>query len=815
MPRRELLVTGVVQGVGFRPHVYRLATELGIRGSVANTAVGVVIEAEAPDELLVEFARRVWEQAPRLAQVRTLTQRDLPDPGDGQAAEGFRIIASTVVDGERALVPADTAVCEDCLRELRDPADRRYRHPFITCTACGPRFTIIRSLPYDRPGTTMADFPMCERCAAEYTNPADRRFHAQPVACNDCGPELWTLDAAGVRRTGNEQAIAAAQRVLAAGGVVAVKGIGGYHLACSATNRDAVALLRSRKHRPAKPLAVMAADLATARRIVHLSEHEAEVLSGPARPILLARRVAGSAVVDGVAPGTAELGVMLAYSPLHHLLLTAAPAGTASSSPAPPVEPLLVMTSGNLSDEPICYRDEDVARLLPMVDLVLGHTRPIHLPCDDSVVRVVDGKEYPLRRSRGYAPTPVPLGRELPPTFAVGAELKNTVCVIRGSDAFSSQHLGDMAGWESQQALAEVAGHVMALYEVTPQQWACDMHPGYQTAAWAQRMTASTPLLRVQHHLAHAVSLLAEHGRLDTAALVACFDGTGYGTDGGIWGGEWLTLTGDPATPEHTATLAPIQLPGGDAAVRQPWRTAMAHLHAAGIGWDPVLAPVEHAGPGDTALLLAQLDRRVACVPCTSAGRLFDAVSSLLGICHEISYEAQAAIELEQVAATAAVGAPVAWRGWGPVADAPIGTGWVAPGEGAVVGTSAVAGATVGTTAGPTVSPRVVDPAPMLAAMVRGLTDGAPVAQLALGFHVWLARAVVGVALAERQRTGIGTVGLTGGVFANVLLLRACAAALQAEGFEVLRHHLLPCNDGGIAVGQAVVAAVRSLQERD
>ncbi|MCL2089674.1 MAG: carbamoyltransferase HypF [Micrococcales bacterium] len=826
MARRTLLVTGVVQGVGFRPHVYRLAAGLGVLGSVRNTAAGVVVDAQAPAPVLDDLARRIATDAPPLADVQAVRVRD-ESPDDPRLTD-FAIIASADTDGavpstapsRRATVPPDCAVCDDCLTELFDPADRRFRHPFITCTDCGPRFTIITGVPYDRPATSMAGFPMCPRCAVEYHDPADRRFHAQPIACPDCGPRLWATDGT-TRTSGDEAALARAQQVLAEGGTVAVKGLGGYHLACRADDETAVARLRARKHRPDKPFALMARDRAVAARLIVLDDATTALLTDPARPIVLVAGRQGR-VVDAVAPGVPELGVMLAYTPLHHLLMTPGPSGI-------PVSDVLVMTSANLSDEPLYYRDDQTDRLLTLADLVLGHDRPIVTPCDDSVFRLVDGAPYPVRRSRGHAPLPVRLGSSAtlsrqndssncrsgvkvshwPTTFAVGAELKNTVCVLDGRDAVCSQHLGDMAGWESQQVLAATSAHVMDLYQVTPTRWAADAHPAYQTRAWAQRF-ARVPLVQVQHHRAHVASLLAEHHLLGTPLLAACFDGTGYGDDGAAWGGEWL-LAG-PEVPERgqdaivrVGSLTPVGLVGGDRAVREPWRMALAHLHHAGVPWSDDLPPVAQADPAARQVLAQLLDRWAktaqdsgdgsycpvpGVVATTSMGRLFDAVAALLGVRQVITYEAQAAIDLETLAASVVVDddprrwtgdeAVAAAGGWGPVDVSHY------PGD---------------------QRRRILDPAPVVRALVHGVQSGRDRAALALGFHVWVGRAVVAAARDVRATEGTTHVGLTGGVFANVLLVRQCAALLHDAGFEVVRHRLVPCNDGGLSLGQAVLAA--------
>lgn len=779
--RRQLLVTGVVQGVGFRPHVYRLAGELGLSGSVCNTEVGVVIDAQGPAGRLDELALRVRREAPALADVRDVQVVTVDDePG----RVGFRIIASTSADGPRATVPPDCAICEDCLRELLDPADRRHRHPFITCTNCGPRFTIVTGLPYDRPRTTMAGFAMCPDCAREYRDPADRRFHAQPVACPACGPRLWADDGAQ-RISGDEAALARAQAVLAEGGIVAVKGLGGYHLACRADDEDAVALLRERKFRPDKPFALMARTVAAAERLVELDPTATRALTDTARPIVLAPRRSDAPVAPGVAPGIPELGVMIAYTPLHHLLLTPGPAHEATSE-------VLVMTSANFSDEPLCYRDDDTDLLLGLADLILGHDREIAAPCDDSVIRIVDDEIFPIRRSRGYAPLPLHLDHDFPATFGVGAEHKNTVCVLDGREAVCSQHLGDMTGWDSQQTLAATAAHVMDLYQVDPVRWAADAHPEYQTRAWARRF-ASVPLVEVQHHRAHAAALLAEQRLLGVPCLIVCFDGTGYGDDGAIWGGEWFRTDADVATRGQNAmvrvaSLVEATMIGGDAAVGEPWRMALAQLHRAGLPWDTRLASVADTVPASRSTLLDELNRPDAGEPTTSVGRLFDAVSSLLGLRHRISYEGQAAIELEILAASAAEQAPPLWTGDAAVAGA---EGWIdAPGS--------------------DTRQRALDPGHMFGALVDGIHDHRDPAQLALGFHVWLARAILDAALYERAQTGIEIVGLTGGVFANVLLLRCATALLRDAGFTVAKNHFVPCNDGGLSLGQAVLAAATS-----
>ncbi|OII65448.1 carbamoyltransferase HypF [Streptomyces sp. CC53] len=779
--RRRLLVRGVVQGVGFRPFVHRLATELGLAGFVGNTDDGVVIEAEGPPDALAAFEARLASEPPPLAAVSAVRADEVAPAGDGP---GFAIRPSERGGTGRTLLPPDTATCEDCLRELRDPADRRHRHPFITCTHCGPRFTIAASLPYDRAATTMAGFALCRSCAAEYGDPGDRRFHAQPVACPDCGPRLRLVPApgGGSGPARGAEALAAARRMLAAGRIVAVKGLGGYHLACDATDARAVAVLRDRKARGGKPFAVMCADLDTAAEIGDLGEAERAALVGPDRPIVLVRpREPGAGrlrLADGVCPGSPHLGVLLPYTPVHHLLF-----GLPGDPPGPR---LLVMTSGNVSGEPIVTDDRQaLTRLRALTDAWLTHDRPIQAPCDDSVLRVrSDGTALVLRRSRGYVPRPLPVPVPLRPGLAVGGDLKNTLCVGAGHDAWFSAHVGDMGDLATLDAFARAERHLRRLTGVSPQVVAADRHPGYHSARWARRHADALPscgargLVRVQHHHAHIASVMAEHG-LDGASPVigVAFDGTGHGDDGTVWGGE--VLLADYAGYRRFAHLAPALLPGGDAAVHNPCRTALARLRAAGLPWDRDL-PCTAACPGaELSVLERQLERSLGCVSTSSMGRLFDAVSSLVGLCHRSGYEAQAALELEAAAARA-------WH-----AD----TGAYAFGFG-----------------GGSSGALRCDPAPVLAGLVGDLRRGVPVEVLAARFHRGVAAAVVELCRRARLATGVATAALTGGVFANALLDGACADGLAARGFTVLRHGEVPPGDGGLALGQLVVAAREPLR---
>ncbi|MFF7976029.1 carbamoyltransferase HypF [Streptomyces sp. NPDC007905] len=764
--RRRITVRGTVQGVGFRPYVHRLAADLALAGFVSNTASGVLIEVEGPAGEVGRFCDRLSEQPPALATVTGVGCEDLPTTG----ATGPFTIRPTEQSPGRTQLPPDTATCADCLRELADPADRRHRHPFITCTHCGPRFTIATAMPYDRSATTMAGFPMCPSCAREYEDPADRRFHAQPVACPDCGPRLSLVPAegTGVRPARDAGALATARALLAAGRIVAVKGVGGYHLACDATDARAVATLRSRKERGGKAFAVMCADLGTAERIAVLTGAERTALTGVRRPIVLLRRrtpADGLRLADEVCPGSPHVGVMLPYTPVHTLLF-----GLPGDHPGPRV---LVMTSGNRSGEPIVTDDaEALTRLAGLADAWLGHDRPIASPCDDSLLRVrPDGTEQVLRRSRGYVPRALHLPVPVRPVLAVGGDLKNALCMGEGDQAWFGPHIGDMGDLATLEAAERAERHLTRLTGVTPHLVATDRHPGYHSAAWARRRSsilASHTPKSVQHHHAHIASAMAEHGLDGTTAVIGvAFDGTGYGDDGTVWGGE--VLLADYAGYRRFAHLTPAPLPGGDAGVANPCRLALARLWAAGLPWEPELPSVTACTGAELNVLERQLTRQVACVPTSSMGRLFDAVSSLVGVCHRAGYEAQAALELEAAAAQArdadAAAYPFGFRA----------------GHG-------------------------IDPAPMLEALLADQRRGAPAPVLAARFHRGVARAVTEICGRARTAAGLTTVVLTGGVFANGLLEEECAALLAADGFVVLRHREVPPNDGGLALGQLMVA---------
>ncbi|MEU6671392.1 carbamoyltransferase HypF [Streptomyces sp. NPDC046727] len=765
--RRRITVRGTVQGVGFRPYVHRLAAGHALAGFVSNTADGVLIEVEGPAGEVDRFADRLTEQPPPLATVTGVGCEDVPATG----ATGPFTIRPTERSPGRTHLPPDTATCADCLRELADPGDRRHRHPFVTCTHCGPRFTIATGMPYDRPATTMAGFPMCPACAREYGDPADRRFHAQPVACPDCGPRLTLTPAAGlgVRPARDAEALATARALLTAGRIVAVKGVGGYHLACDATDARAVATLRSRKERGGKAFAVMCADLATAERIAHLSAAERAALTSARRPIVLLRRrerTDGLRLADPVCPGSPHVGVLLPYTPVHTLLF-----GLPGD---PPGLRLLVMTSGNRSGEPIVTDDTEArVRLAGLADAWLGHDRPIACPCDDSLLRVrPDGTEQVLRRSRGYVPRPLRLPLPVRPTLAAGGDLKNALCLGEADHAWFGPHIGDMGDLATLEAADRAEQHLTRLTGVTPRLVAADRHPGYHSTrrahSRAARLGAPAPVL-VQHHHAHIAAAMAEHGLDGSRPVIGvAFDGTGFGDDGTVWGGE--ILLADYAGYRRLARLTPAPLPGGDAGVANPCRLALARLWAAGLPWGPELPSVKACTETELTVLRRQLTRRLACVQTSSMGRLFDAVSSLVGLCHRAGYEAQAALELEAAATEARDADEVAY----PFGYTPGG--------------------------------RDIDPAPLLRALLHDQARHTPVPVLAARFHRGVARAVAHVCCRAREETGLTAVALTGGVFANALLEEEAAALLATAGFTVLRHGEVPPNDGGLALGQLMVA---------
>ncbi|MGI8756437.1 MAG: carbamoyltransferase HypF [Acidimicrobiales bacterium] len=773
--RWRIRVTGTVQGVGFRPFVYRVATGLGLAGWVRNDSQGVLIEAEGDAGLLDRLVTVVTEDPPRSARVTGVVVTTLgPPTGD----EGFAIAPTEDVGPPTAPVAVDTATCDACLAEVRDPTDRRHRYPFTNCTDCGPRYTIVRSVPYDRPSTTMAAFAMCDACQAEYDNPADRRYHAQPNACADCGPRLSWRRPDGTARSTGDDALLAAAAALRDGAIVAVKGLGGYHLAVDADSPDAVAELRRRKHRDDKPFAIMVPSVDVARELADLDAAAVAALTSPARPVVIAPMrggprgarcpapdrsgFAGREGDDGAVGGPSllvEVGVFLPYSPLHHLLLAE-------------VGRPLVMTSGNLNDEPIAHADDDaVARLGPLVDGLLTHDRPIHIRCDDSVVRSSPRRTQVLRRSRGLAPEPFRLPvATTQPILAMGAELKATVAVARGGFVMASHHLGDLEHLATYEAYRQAIDHLCHLYDVAPEVVAHDLHPEYLSTKLA--VDLDLPLVGVQHHHAHVASCLVEHGRTDPVVALA-FDGTGYGTDGTLWGGE--VLVADLTGFERVGHLRPIAMPGGGAAIREPWRMALAWTTAAGCPGavaPPDVAPATLAGVGS---LVAAGHGPVT----TSVGRLFDALAAVVTGRAVATYEAQAAIELEALARRV------------DVADAPF---WA---ETSVVDLS-------GTVA-------QLDPRPLVARVVAEVDRGTAPELVAAGVHRSIGEAAAALAAETAAARGIDTVVLTGGAFQNVRLTDVVEDVLGASGVHVLVHHCVPANDGGISIGQAAVAAVATV----
>jgi hydrogenase maturation protein HypF len=787
-------ITGIVQGVGFRPFVYSLATRFNLKGWVRNTSAGVDIEVDGEPHLLDSFTKALREEAPPLSRIDEFSVSPQGASGFGS----FEIFHSEAVEGAFQPISPDVAICDDCLRELFDPHDRRYRYPFINCTNCGPRFTIIKDIPYDRPKTTMVGFKLCPDCEREYTDPTNRRFHAQPVACPVCGPKVWleipSGDLTAENRSKdfshlvtNEGAILEAQRLLKAGKIVAIKGLGGFHLACDATNAEAVRELRNRKLRVDKPFALMMPDIEMVRQHCFMSAEETELLGSTARPIVLLRRRSESNIVEEVSPKQDWLGVMLPYTPLHYLimdnrLLTAD--DDASSIVDRPLS-VLVMTSGNLSEEPIATdNDEARERLAKLADAFLMHDRDIHIRCDDSVVRVFDDNRqseiensksqiinhksiYPIRRSRGYSPFPVRLPFDVPQLLAAGSELKNTFCITNGNYAFLSHHIGDMENYETLQSFEQGVHHFEKLFRVQPVAIACDMHPNYLATRYAsERATRENlPIFNVQHHHAHIAACMAEHG-LDEPVIGVSFDGTGYGDDGAIWGGEFLIA--DYEGYERVAHLEYFPLPGGDAAIRRPSRTALALLWSLGLEWDERLAPVGEYCAEDQVTLRSQLEKRINTPLSSSMGRLFDAASALAGVRQKVNYEGQAAIEFEALADE------TERQNYSFVLEAD-----------------------------------QVHVATVFESLMRDVLAGVPVPKISARFHNGLAQLVRIVTVANRDSSGIQKVVLSGGVWQNITLLRRTLSLLRNEGFEVYIHREVPTNDGGLSLGQAAIASAR------
>ncbi|MDR3741264.1 MAG: carbamoyltransferase HypF [Terracidiphilus sp.] len=761
--RRAVLVQGVVQGVGFRPFVYRLATEEQLAGSIGNDTDGVTIELEGPPARIDAFLVRLRQELPPLARIDGVVVRDIPVVGEKE----FRIVSSQVKGQVSTGIPADAATCPDCLRELLDPSDRRYRYPFLNCTNCGPRFTITRRIPYDRPQTSMARFKMCAACQAEYDDPLNRRFHAQPNACSVCGPQVWLESASGMRIETADAVTEGIERLLA-GEVAAIKGIGGFHLCVDATNETAVGRLRERKHRYGKPLAVMVRDLDAARELCTLTPEEEDLLRTPARPIVLARSRDANCIAPSVAPGIPWLGVYLPYAPLQHLLFADVRVRA------------LVMTSANLSEEPIAIDNEEArARLGSIADVFLMHDREILQRCDDSVAAIVDGAPQLVRRARGYVPLSVPLPVEVPPLLAVGGHLKNVFTLARGRSAYQSQHLGDLENLTGLEFFEHSLAHLMHTFEVEPEFVAHDLHPGYLSTTWAQEWAArrGLPTYAVQHHHAHVVACMAENG-LAGSAIGLSLDGTGYGTDGHIWGGEVLEARLDGFV--RLAHLSFMPMPGGEAAIREPWRMALGALHGAGIDSADACRLVG-AKEHDGRLLLRMMERGINTPSTSSCGRLFDAAAAIVLGRRVVDYEAQAAIELEGIAVDE------------PDVE-PYPTEIIAPD-------------------GSANSPATIRTSPLWSALIRDLSSGVPGARIAAHFHAGVANAFVQAAIHARTTTGISQVVMSGGCMHNRRLARLLREGLEREGFAVFAHRSVSPGDGGLSYGQAVVAAAMRSRE--
>jgi hydrogenase maturation protein HypF len=770
-------ITGIVQGVGFRPFVYGLAIRLGLKGWVKNTSAGVEIQVDGTAEIILSFIRSLKSELPSLARIDSIGF-DFEAPREFSS---FEIINSESLVGAFQPISPDVSICPDCLRELLDPHDRRYRYPFINCTNCGPRFTIITDIPYDRSNTTMAPFVMCPDCAAEYNNPLNRRFHAQPVACPVCGPQAWLEAADGHRIAERNDAILSAQELLANGKIIAIKGLGGFHLACDALNIEAVSELRRRKLRVDKPFALMMPDLKTVDEQCDMNELERALLESRQRPIVLLQRRPGSPIVAEVAPNQMTIGVMLPYTPIHYLLFTRESGVGLHSFDIRP----LVMTSGNLSDEPIATdNDEARLKLASLADAFLFHDRDIQTRCDDSVTRIPFFKEngrtvskeekiktsiYFLRRSRGYAPDPLQLPFEVPELLATGPELKNTFCVTRKRYAFISHHIGDMENYETMQSFEEGVKHFERLFRINPGAIVCDFHPDYLSSRYAFRRSQqdNIPLIRVQHHHAHIAACMADNDLPDHHPVIGlAFDGTGYGEDGAIWGGEFLVA--DYAAYQRSFHLDYFPLPGGDAAIKRPARIALALLWQLGIDWDDQLAPVKDLCFEERQALRIQLERGLNTPRTSSMGRLFDAAAALAGLRQRVNYEAQAAIEFEAVLDPLESGAYLF-----------------------------------------IVRENLVDVSEAFRGLLEDVAFGVSIPRISARFHNGLVVLSRQVCASLRSTTGISEVALSGGVWQNMALLVRTVQGLRKDGFNVLIHHQIPANDGGLSLGQAMVGANR------
>jgi len=751
--RKEILVSGIVQGVGFRPYVYRLATDRNLEGSISNTVSGVTIEVQGPLELVEEFVSRLPAEAPVLAQITGVSIREVPcKPG-----RRFEILPSRAGAQAHTLISPDVATCAGCLRELFDPSDRRYLYPFINCTNCGPRFSIVRRIPYDRARTSMAVFPMCGECRAEYEDPRNRRFHAQPNACWKCGPQVELWDAQGRMLEARDPILATAEK-LRAGEIVAIKGLGGFHLAVDATNDGAVQRLRDRKRRFEKPFAVMIPDLESAAQFCRTDAQAEKLLKIWQRPIVLLPKVPNATIAESVAPNQSDLGMFLPYTPTHHLLFAAGKF------------PALVMTSGNLSEEPIAIDNrEAVDRLGAIADAFLVHNRDILRRCDDSVVRPFAARARQIRRSRGYVPAPVSLCETIPVILAVGGELKNTVCLTRGNEAFLSQHIGDLENSAAYDFFREAIEHLSHILEVRPAVIAHDLHPEYLSTKWVLAQQGAR-LIGVQHHHAHIAACMAEN-HLEGQVIGLALDGTGYGTDGQIWGGEALIAQYDRF--ERAGQFSYLPLPGGAAAVREPWRMGLSYLQDAfGEAALELAIPFTRKIDRRKAEFVSKMIAQRINSPLTSScGRLFDAVAALIGIRHTVSYEAQAAVELEMNARSSSGAGAYSFEIYRQDDRWQIGAH------------------------------------PLIEAIVEDVKRGVSVATISRRFHNGLAEALALLAGKLRETSSLNRVCLSGGTFQNELLLDGLTSRLESEGFEVFTHSIVPAGDGGLSLGQAAVAA--------
>lgn len=752
MKASRIKINGIVQGVGFRPFVFRIANQNNLNGWVQNTSGGVVIEIEGENIAMDRFLTLLQQELPPLARIETFYEETINPNGYIR----FEIRPSKKNTEEYSLVPPDAAICPDCARELFDPTNRRFRYPFINCTNCGPRFTIIKDMPYDRPNTTMSSFTMCDDCNKEYHDPLDRRFHAQPIACPECGPQISLVGKSGVIATKND-AILSARTYIQKGYIVAIKGLGGYLLACDAHNQETLQKLRERKRRSQKPFALMAFNLEMIRKYCFVNNEEQLILQSMQMPIVLLTKNNQNNLPNEVAPSQNTLGFMLPYTPLHLLLC----------EPDRNYPDVLVMTSANISDEPILYRDEEIYRLFELSDFVLTHDRPIHIRTDDSVVREFAGTITPIRRSRGFAPESVSIPAYIPDILSVGALLKNTITITHQNRAFVSPYIGDLENIETYEAFESTIAHMKSLYQVSPLAVVSDLHLDYLSTQFAQKYSSDykIPHYQVQHHHAHMAACLAENNWNGTNAIGLCFDGTGLGTDGSIWGGE--VLIGNYSGYFRYAHLKNMPLPGGDSAIKKPYRIALSYLTHLGFPLKLSLPPVSYSSSGEISILSKQIQNRINVVHTSSMGRLFDAVSSIIGVCHEISYEGQAAIELENIVDLTCTDRYIF-----------------------------------------SVNLPDIDIQILFQQILLDLYGGTPAPIMAAKFHNSIASLSLDICMNIKEEKGIDTVALSGGVWQNNTLLKKTTQLLLDNGFHVLIHRVLPANDSSISYGQAVITGM-------